>query len=293
MTELYGAHARIVRAERVLDAGLPGFLGRRHVEATVQVPDAVDLEAAPLEPVGHSLAGRTGIAALLESADTVEDDVNALARLGVGPAPPRQAVSTESPDFGELLTRLGDEVRAAAVPTPLSAPGDLVLVLGLEDSARSVCRAMAAAAATPGAGGWDLYTAGAPDDAAAGAPDDAAAGHSSPPHLVGWWDTVQARALAVAEGTAVLVACDLGPIAAGLPHLGAATALGPDQVWLVVDARHKADETTDWVDQVRRTVTVDALAVIGAAESRSARTVNRLGIPLGWVDGRPAPWTVL
>jgi hypothetical protein len=278
--ELYGVDARIVRAERVLDAGLAGFLGRRHLEVTVHVPDAGDFEVVPVEPAVHQLGGRTGIAALLESADSTEEHLNASLGGRTGSHPLRQSVSTESLDFAELLTRLGTEVRAAAVPAPLSAPGDFVLVLGLENSADLVIRSMVEPTALPGAGGWDLYSAGA-----AGLPDR--------PHLAGWWDVVRARALGVETGTAVLAACDLGLAAEGLPHLGAAAALAPDQVWLVVDARHKPDETGEWVDLVRETMRVDALAVIGASETRSADTVNRLGIPLGWVDGSPAPRTVL
>jgi hypothetical protein len=279
-TELYGADARIVRAERVLDAGLPGFLGRRHLEVTVQVPDPAARELVPAAPAVHVLGRRAGIAALLESADSTEDDVNAAIEERAGPPVSQQAVSTESPGFAEILSRLGDEVRADPVPAPLSAPGDLVLVLGLENSADSVIRSMGEAPPREGTGGWELYSAGA-----IGLPDR--------PHLAGWWDAVRARALAVEAGTAILAAGALGSPAAGLPNLRAAAALGADQVWLVVDARHKPDETREWVESVRRTIGVDALAVIGAGDTRSVHTVNRLAIPVGWVDGSPAPRTVL
>jgi hypothetical protein len=279
-TELYGVAARIVRAERVLDAGLAGFLGRRHVEVTVQVPNAGNPRVGPVEPAVHVLPGRSGIAALLDSADTREDDVNAPIAGRSGTRRPGQPVSTESSGFAELLTRLGDDVRAEVVPAPLSAPGDLVLVLGLEESAHGVTRSMADVPPRRGAAGRQLYSAGH-------------LGVPGRPHLAGRWDAVAARALAVETGSVVLASCDLGAVAAGLPHLGAAAALAPDQVWLVVDARHKSDETREWVEHVRRAVGVDALAVVGAGESRSAHTVNRLGVPLGWVDGRPAPRTVL
>jgi hypothetical protein len=139
----------------------------------------------------------------------------------------------------------------------------------------------AASAQHPGpAARWTLYGAGA-------------VGLADRPHLTGRWDAVAARAAAVEEGTAALVACSLGRVADGLPHLEAAAELAADQVWLVVDARHKAEDTAEWADRVRGTLPVDALAVLGAGETRTAHTVNRLGIPLGWVDGSPAPRTVL
>jgi NAD(P)H-hydrate repair Nnr-like enzyme with NAD(P)H-hydrate dehydratase domain len=137
-----------------------------------------------------------------------------------------------------------------------------------------------ASAAREGHVGYDLHGSGATDV------------HGLP-HLAGRWDAARARALAVESGTTVLVACGLGPTSAGLPHLEAAAALGADQVWLVVDARHKPDDTSVWVDHVLRSVEVDALAVLGAGESRSAHTVNDLGLPVGWKDGEPAPRTVL
>ena len=293
-THLYGDGARIVRAERVLDAGIAGFLGRRHLEVTVEVPDARAPRVVPVQPALHVLGDRTGILALLDSADRAEDDVNADAYADVNDEPTAgtdgpvstEPVSTESPGLADLLARLGDDGDrtrrpAERVPVLLSAPGDLVLVLGLEDTARQVAATMvAASASTTGGPGHVLHAAGATD------------AHGLA-YLAGRWDAARARATAVESGTTVLVACGLGPTAAGLPQLGAATALAPDQVWLVVDARHKPDDTGAWVDHVRASVPVDALAVVGAGESRSAHTVNDLGVPVGWTDGEPAPRTVL
>ncbi|WP_076261905.1 hypothetical protein [Intrasporangium flavum] len=288
-THLYGDGARIVRAERVLDAGIAGFLGRRHLEVTVEVPDTRVPRVVPIQPALHVLGDRAGILALLDSADRAEDDVNADVRADMAaddaPGIDGDPVSTELPGLSDLLARLGDDGGrthrpAERVPTVLSAPGDLVLVVGLEDTARGVATSMAdASAAATGRVGHDLHGAGATDERGL-------------PHLAGRWEAARARALAVESGTAVLVACGLGPTAAGLPHLEAAAALGPDQVWVVVDARHKPDETSAWVDRVRASVEVDALAVVGAGESRSAHTVHDLGVPVGWTDGGPAPRTV-
>ncbi|GAB2742853.1 hypothetical protein [Sinomonas soli] len=314
--QTYGAAARIVRAERVLDSGLGGFLGRRHIEVTVHVPDEGGLPTAAGAPaLPHVLTARTGIAALLEEAESAEDALRTVrappGRHDPGPAAdpaeggaargpggagapaadrPHRAVSTEATGFDALLQRLRREVDAGAVPTPLSAAGDLVLVLGIGGAAGAVVQSMAERAGAadqqgpaehPGPeAGWELYGAGA-------------VGLADRPHLDGRWDAVAARAAAVEEDRAVLVACSLGLLADGLPHLEAAAELAADQVWLVVDARHKPEDTAEWTDRVRGTLPVDALAVLGAGETRTAHTVNRLGIPLGWVDGSPAPRTVL
>ncbi len=295
-TELYGAGARIVRADRVLDAGVAGFLGRRHLEVMVEVPDPSDA-GVPAAPAGsvltgpahpatpaHALNDRAGILALLDHADSDEDDVNAdlIDRAAFVPVTPD--LSTESTELTELLARLGEDRAGRAVPTLLSAPGDLVLVVGLGDSARHVTASMAAAAGddAAGGGGWAVYGTGT-----------GTAGSPARPRLGGRWDAVRARALAVEVRAAVLVDCDLGSPTAGLPHLYGAASLGADQVWVVVDARHKPDETRAWVDRVRSVTDIDALAVIGAGESLSAHTVNGLRLPVGWVDGLPAPRTVL
>jgi hypothetical protein len=278
--EQYGADARIVRAERVLDAGLAGFLGRRHLEVTVQVPDGDDGPRRSAAPALHVLAGRSGIAALLESADSAEEDANRTMGRAADLPPVTEVVSTQSGIFSDLLARLGEDVRPVPVPAPLCGPGNLVLVMGLEETARSVTRSMAELSHGAGTARSLLYTAGG-----VGFPDR--------PHLHGWLDVARAREHAAEQGSAILAACALGSVREGLPHLDGAPLLGADQVWVVVDARHKPDETQEWVDQVRVRMRVDALAVVGAGETRSAASVNELRIPLGWVDGRPAPRTVL
>ncbi|GAA2483304.1 hypothetical protein [Terrabacter carboxydivorans] len=287
-TALYGNGARIVRAERVLDPGVAGFLGRRHLEVMVEVPDTY-VPVTPARPGVHVLGDRTGLLALLESADRAEDDVNAPAAASPVEAP-AATVSTDSDTLSALLSRLGvdhgdlDGSRAgrpgAAVPPALlEAPGDLVLVLGLGDTAWPVADSMAVALELADA---DVVRYGA-----------GAAGRDGSPRLVGRWDAAEARAMAVEARATVLTAYGLGSPTAGLPNLDEVTLLGPDQVWLVVDARHKADETFEWVSLVRETLHVDALAVVGAGDSRTAHTVNGLGLPLGWLDGMPAPRTVL
>lgn len=401
-SELYGPAARIVRAERVLDGGLGGFLGRRHVEVTVHIPDDGEPAVVAVEPAGpHVLTGRAGIAALLDDADRAEDEfladasplaspygpmawpaaggspggpaggpagaawgdadpdtdpgagsgVGSRARWAaaaptaagspvVGPAvadstaagsarPEQAPVSTQAMGFDELLERLRSEVvLETRVPDVLSAPGDLVLVAGLGDTAFDVARDMARDGSR-----WELWSANA-DGAAADSsalPSEGAeslrrahagtalgaarAGDSGldglrpgDERLEGLRfgrrrlggaplgnrrDAEAARARGVETETAAVVACSLGSAVDGLPLVGLARELGADQVWLVVDARHKADETADWVAVACAQLPVDALAVVGARETRSASSINSLGIPVGWVDGSPAPRTVL
>lgn len=309
-TELYGTAARIVRAERVLDPGLAGFLGRRHLEVTVEVPDAPAPSSSPSSsspppssppaqqsaPAGHELGGRAGILALLDSADRAEDTVNEAVGAAHAPGASPDPVSTQSAGLAELLARLGDQQErgseaAATVPVPLSAAGDLVLVLGLEDSPLRV--AWSLVAHLEGAGALVARYGGGILDADGPGVTSAAPDRARGRRLVTRWDAAEARAMAVEAGATVLAAYGLGSPTAGLPHLDGATALCADQVWVVVDARHKPDETAAWVERVRAAVEVDALAVVGAGDSRTARTVNQLGLPIGWVDGQPAPRTVL
>lgn len=89
----HGPAARIVKAERVYDRGLAGLLGRRHVEATVEVPDP---EPAP--PVPHELAERPALAALLADADAADT----VAVPGLGPV----HLSTGEPRFEDVLRSL-------------------------------------------------------------------------------------------------------------------------------------------------------------------------------------------
>jgi hypothetical protein len=66
--------------------------------------------------------------------------------------------------------------------------------------------------------------------------------------------------------------------------------LSPDQVWLVVDAGRKPDDTALWVNTVAARIPVDAVAVEGSALTATPDTVDELNLPIGWVDGfAPSP----
>ncbi|HKU11292.1 MAG TPA: hypothetical protein VJQ61_08695 [Sinomonas sp.] len=275
--DLYGPEARIVSADSVLDPGLGGLLGRRHVEATVMVPTPIVRLAPMVDPAGpHTLGARAGIAALLDDADTAEDRIHAFQTAAPGARPSGPPVSTEAEDFDALLERLRSQMDAPEerVPVLLDGPGDLVLVLGTSDTAFAVVQSMAAR--LPEA--FSLTSAGE---------------LSEWPHLEDVRDATAARAEGVESGTTVLAALGLRAFDRLGPQLGRAAALRADQVWLAVDARHKAEETAEWVEAAKARLTVSALAVVGARETRTPETVNTLGIPLGWVDGSHAPRTVL
>ncbi|WP_156144215.1 hypothetical protein [Sinomonas humi] len=278
--ELYGPEARIVSADSVLDPGLRGLMGRRHVEATVTVPTPIARLAPSVDPAGphalgpHALEARAGIAALLEDADRAEDGFLAAAP---GARPSAPSVSTEAEDFDALLERLRTQMDAPEerVPVLLDGAGDLVLVVGRGETALAVVQSMAARLPE----GFSLVSAG-------GLSGDW-------PHLEDVRDAVAARAEGVESGTTVLAALGLRGFDRLAPQFGRAAALRPDQVWLAVDARHKAEETAEWVEAAKARLTVSALALVGTGETRTPETVNALGIPLGWVDGSRAPRTVL
>jgi hypothetical protein len=239
----------------------------------------------------HHLQG-AAIAALLEEADAVELSLHRTATAGV---------STESRDFAELLEQLGTGLLtpaepAAAVsipgipasvaappaapgnaadsalgaPAPLTGVGDLVVLVGLGEDAMDTALAMSTAA-----GGADVRTAG----------ELSAYGHL---HLDGRQSATAARAHAVLTERTVLAAFGLGKARNALARVQSVAALSADQVWVVVDAGRKHEDTARWVGVLSAQLNVTAVAVVGASETGSPDSVNGLGLPVGWIDGPPA-----
>ncbi|GAA5200405.1 hypothetical protein GCM10023346_42400 [Arthrobacter gyeryongensis] len=313
----YGPGARIVSAEKVTNPGIAGLFAANRYEATIEVPAAGSTQlasnscrsdgperqqlraswdaqvAGDARPGGeaHALQG-PAIAALLAQADAAEMDLYR----------PEAAVSTASPDFAGMLEQLGKEFQvsgpatqgmltalpAAAVghtapmpvPVPLAGGGNLIILLGLGDDALGPALEMSIAE-----GGSDVRTAGALT----------AFGHL---HVAGRQGATAARAQAVLTGQTVLVAYGLGRQGETGRHAAGIAALAADQLWLVVDAGRKAEDTAAWVRALSAAlaaerVHVDGLAVFGASETGSPETVNELGLPIGWVDGKPARVAVL
>lgn len=269
--------------------------------------DARPAPEAPAGPrvaaPGHALQG-DAIAALLAEADAAELTLHRSGAPGV---------STESPGFAELLDQLGSGLRPpaaaqpdpvprvtpvaidseppvpaprqeapaspgrpampvrATVPAPLNGTGDLVVLVGLGDDALDTALAMSIAA-----GGADVRTAG----------QLSAYGHL---HLDGRQSATAARAHAVETEQTVITAFGLGTARNTLARLQAISALSPDQLWVVVDAGRKHEDTARWVSLLRARLEVTAVAVVGAADTGSPESVDALGLPVGWIDGQPAP----
>ncbi len=309
----YGPGARIVSAEKVTNPGIAGLFAANRYEATIEVPSQLAGNSCRSEGPerqqlrvsweaqaggeAHALQG-PAIAALLEQADAAEMDMHR----------PEAVVSTASPDFAGILEQLGNEFRApasgaptqgaltalphavvghavpvappAAVPVPLAGSGNLVILLGLGDDALGTALELSIAG-----GGFDVRTAGALT----------AFGHL---HVTGRQGATAARAQAVVTGQTVLVAYGLGRQGEAVTRAADIATLAADQLWLVVDAGRKAEDTASWVRALSAAlaaerVRVDALAVFGASETGSPETVNGLGLPIGWVDGKPARVAVL
>ncbi len=258
----HGPLARIISAEKVTPRGIGRVRKPTYFEAVVELPDA------PVTPpeVRVDPARRAGIAALLADAEDAEDAGSRLgfdelmASLGgfaqpipAAPAPAMLAIEAAHPPL--------------PVPVPPRVPGDLVAIVSLGPDALAIAQAMCRAFA-PG----ELAVAGTIKARGRAALTDRRA-------------ALLARAEGVEHGRVVF--CAFGAEAGDDP-VHPLAAIDPDQVWVVVDAGRKVDDTQRWVERIARTVDVAGLAVVGAASTASPHTVNALGIPVGWVDGAPA-----
>ncbi len=305
-----------ILAEGELPAGTPDVPHNLPAEKLPTAPALAGVAAAP----GHALQGGA-IAALLAEADAAERTLH---------RSDKPALSTETPGFAELLDQLGSGLRPPAVaapagpqatarpgntgderpqaaspagrpapatapgraapaasarsaaprsataPVPLSGTGDLVVLVGLGDDPLDTALAMSIAA-----GGADVRTAG----------ELTAYGHL---HLDGRQSATAARAHAVETEQTVLAAFGLGKARHTLARLQAIAALSPDQLWVVVDAGRKPEDTARWVGLLRARLEVAAVAVVGAEDTATPESVEALGLPVGWIDGRratgPALW---
>ncbi|MBE4720492.1 hypothetical protein [Pseudarthrobacter sp. AB1] len=261
-TETYGPTAKVVRVEKVTQGGIAGMFANEHFEGVIEIEPVSAPKAA-----AHGFADLTGVAALLAQADAGENEMNASAL---------PEVSTHGEDFTKLMESLNAEIvdTVPGPPTLSWAAGDLVLVAGTGVYALPVARAMAAEA------GGVLYTSGLIE--ADGVP--AAEG----PRQV-----MEARANGVLTGKPVVLAFGLGKPAWAASSAVTAGLLKADQVWLIVDARHKPADTESWGGTAIKLLKPSALAVVGVTETASPSTVNTLGVPVGWVDDGPSATSAL
>lgn len=110
-------------------------------------------------------------------------------------------------------------------------------------------------------------------------------------HIVSRQGLLTAQASAVIAHEPVLVAFGLGTD--GSLRTNALTELKADQVWAVVDAARKHDDTETWVKKVNWSAPIQFLAVINFQDTKTPETLNELGLPIGWIDGRRAGRPIL
>ncbi|AUZ87923.1 hypothetical protein CVO76_10000 [Arthrobacter agilis] len=181
-------------------------------------------------------------------------------------------------DPAQLPDLAGHVVDTSAAPDPapavLSAPGDLVIIVGAPAVVWEVAASMAAAfgrgapaaVAVAGPEGWLTRDARRIDDRL---------------------DANAARAAGVDGGHPVFLALSSeDPVTDARLLL----ALRPDQVWLAVDAGRKEADTAAWVGALRRSMeraelAPSGLAVVGSGSTATPGTVDALGLPVGWRDG--------
>lgn len=279
---VHGRHAVIVAAERVTVGGIRGFFARQHYEVTVEVPAPESQRRSAHS--GLDLNKRLGIAALLDDADDAEFEI---ARTG-------PQLSTASDGFAALMDELtfattrpsampsgtgyeGGGAAAAsapspvsnlAVPAPLTRPGDLVLIFGLGEDPISIARLMQRLA-----GGGDVFTSGAV--VGSDRVDDRRSARA-------------ARARGVETGCSAFIAFGIDPASDTEAPAFAIEAIGADQIWVVVDAGRKSEDSTRWVNMVNAVVPIDAVAAIGRHWTASPASVESFGLPVEWMDGRVA-----
>ncbi|SEB89423.1 hypothetical protein SAMN04489806_2061 [Paramicrobacterium humi] len=284
-----GPRARIVSIEKVTVGGIAGFLARHRFEATVEVDEP---DGPTLVPQQHGIAALIADAEQAESSaaeyeteyevstsgESFEQVMRSLtaqtAEPVVAPASTPTGGGAGSPASAFATTRVTDAAlpsfpahRAlpeAATPevSPLSAPGDLIVFVGIGDAsleAARTSRGLLAAGGRAAARGIRSL-------------DDRRAAYL-------------ARADAVSASAPVALAWGLGGALAGEDELHGIAALQPDQVWVVVDATRKAEDTARWVGLVDRVVGVDAMLVTGEEHTASPETVRLLGVPRGRLGG--------
>lgn len=300
----HGSRARVISVETVTTGGIGGFFGHRHYEITVEVQDgpespvhygqvhdaaskqgaAPPTPAAPTSPARPSARPpaaspaaakpsppvKTGLDALLDDADG-EDTVSYQRAADGFP------VSTSSREFANILDELesvtatprpGEPSKPLPVPTLLASQGDLVVIIGLGRDALPVAKTMAAAV-----GRAEVATSGTLNATGLARVADRR-------------DALLARARGVERRETLFVA--VGITSGGVHASSQATAIAQlraDQIWAVVDASSKAEDTARWVRKVSSVVQVDAVVGIQRDATMTPETVNTLGLPVTWDYG--------
>lgn len=152
------------------------------------------------------------------------------------------------------------------IPSTLSAPGDLVVVIGLWGDAGIAAQEL----------------------------DDGVAIRRNAGELAQKFDTnalsrkplvdrrgiLKARAAAVADGVWSLVSVAINPQLPLLPQLDLLELLEADQLWVAVDAGRKVEDTAAWVNYVAARNRLYAVVSLHADETLSPESVWELGFPV-------------
>jgi hypothetical protein len=213
---------------------------------------------------------KTGLDALLDDADG-EDTVSYQQPNDGFP------VSTSSREFANILDELesvtavptsNEPPKPLPVPGLLSSQGDMVIVIGLGQDALAVARKMAQAV-----GRAEVTTSGTLDA-------------SGLARVADRRDALLARARGVERRETLFVA--VGITSGGAHASSQATAIAQlrgDQIWAVVDASRKQEDTARWIRKVSSVVQLDAVVGIQHDATMTPETVNTLGLPVTWEYG--------
>lgn len=159
-----------------------------------------------------------------------------------------------------------DTAASRRAPELLSGAGDLIVLAGLGNDALAVAQALAR---KHGRG----YVC-----------DGGAVEGNTRRRVEDRRTALAARAYGVQSGAPVIVAYGLGNGDPDDPRIAAIQQIGPDQLWVVVDASRKTADTARWVNAVRARGEVVAMASISIRLTSSPESVRELGLPEGWSD---------
>ena len=299
----FGPEAEIVAAERVTVGGFRGFLAKQHFEVTLVVPDApragghvfdsnaragiealladADDSEARFHRTAAPHAGTGSTAPLFGGAHSGSAPFGAVppgavppgaAPSGaVVPAPPPPTVSTGSAAFDDLMASLAFTVRAPITPRRpapawMARPGDLVVIVGLDEDSVRVARQVAAELAACVA-----FSDGLGPEGVVRVEDRRTA--------------METRSAGVLTGTGTVVAARWSPHGRDEERFARTMrGMAADQVWVAVDARRKSEDTALWVARLQAIVPVAGLAVLGREGTATPESVEDLGLPTGWVE---------
>lgn len=306
----YGQRARIVRAERIQVGGLFGMGASTSYEVTVEVDGAASQRAlasraAAKPPAGDGQVGVEqpasgrrratagswpGLTALLAEADAADGPgvpalAGTVAATPTEPNRPHQGAQEPTQSaFDVVLAKLAQEEIEASESSeaenslqPSQRAGDLILLIGLRGEPLGVAQTMAR----------ELNRGSGAEVRTAGEYRIEGVEHL----LIDSPGVAKAQALAAVAGRPLLIAFSLGGRTSSKPDILA--SVKADQVWLVVDAAHKPEDTDAWVKQACWFTNPHALAVVGAKDTATPESVNELGIPIGWLDGQQAATTMV